>query len=77
VIIGSHVIIYSRDADADRAVIRDILTLAHVDVGQGWLIFGLPPSKFAIHPTERAQEHEFYLMCEDVHAFISRFKAAV
>ncbi len=49
---GAHVIIYSTDADADRAFFRDVLGLSHVDVGDGWLIFGLPPSEVAVHPTE-------------------------
>jgi catechol 2,3-dioxygenase-like lactoylglutathione lyase family enzyme len=47
---GAHVIIYSTDAEADRAFFRDILGLSHVDVGDGWLIFGLPPSEVAVHP---------------------------
>jgi len=51
-IVGSHVIIYSRDDAADRAFLRDVLKLPYVDVGGGWLIFGLPPSEVAIHPTE-------------------------
>lgn len=69
-IVGSHVIVYSRDAAADRAVFRDVLKFAHVDAGGGWLIFGLPPSEIAFHPTDNEQNHEFYLMCEDVQAFI-------
>lgn len=70
---GAHVIIYSKDADADRAFLRDILQLTHVDVGGGWLIFGLPPSEVAVHPSERGGSHELYLMCDDV----ERFRAAM
>lgn len=73
-IIGSHVVIYSRNADADRALFRDILKLTHVDVGHGWLIFGLPPSEVAVHPAEGADGHEFYLMCKDVQSFIQAMK---
>jgi hypothetical protein len=69
-IVGSHVIVYSRDAAADRAVFRDVLKFSHVDAGGGWLIFGLPPSEIAFHPGDDGQNHEFYLMCEDVQAFI-------
>src|SRR5580693_4466841 len=73
-IVGSHVIIYSRDQAADRAFLRDVLKLPHVDVGGGWLIFGLPPSEVAIHPTEGVTSHEFYLMCKDVGAFIEAMR---
>jgi hypothetical protein len=69
-IIGAHVVIYSRDNAADRGFLRDVLKLPHVDAGGGWLIFGLPPSEIAFHPTEGATSHEFYLMCQDVRAFI-------
>jgi hypothetical protein len=68
-IVGSHVIVYSRDAEADRALFRDVLNFTHVDAGGGWLIFGLPPSEVAFHPTDDEPGHEFYLMCEDVQAF--------
>ena len=60
-IIGAHSIIYSSDADADRAFLRDVLRFPHVDVGEGWLIFGLPPSEVAIHPGTEDDGHEFYL----------------
>src|SRR5215471_18451428 len=69
-ITGAHSIIYSAKADADRAFFRDILGLDHVDVGGGWLIFGLPPAEVAIHPSEENDVHEFYLMCDDVEAFL-------
>jgi hypothetical protein len=68
-IVGSHVVIYSRDDAADRAFLRDVLKLPYVDAGGGWLIFGLPPSEIAFHPAEGATSHEFYLMCQDVQAF--------
>jgi hypothetical protein len=59
-------IIYSTQPDADRALLRDILRLTNVDVGGGWLIFGLPPAELAVHPSEKTDLHEFYLMCDDV-----------
>jgi hypothetical protein len=71
-IIGAHSIIYSTSPDADRAFLRDVFKLAHVDVGGGWLIFGLPPSEVAVHPSEKNDVHEFYLMCDDVEAFIAQ-----
>ena len=70
---GSHVILYSTNPDADRAFFRDVLGLPHVDAGQGWLIFALPPSEVAVHPAEGSERHELYLMCRD----IARFRAAV
>jgi hypothetical protein len=69
-IIGAHSILYSKDPDADRAVLRDVLKLPHVDVGGGWLIFGLPPAEVAVHPSDENDVHEFYLMCDDVETFI-------
>jgi hypothetical protein len=73
-IVGAHAIIYSRDAEADRACLRDVLNLSHVDVGDGWLIFGLPPAEVAVHPAESNDVHEFYFMCDDVEAFVTELK---
>ena len=70
-IVGAHSILYSTDAEADRAFLRDVLRLPHVDVGEGWLIFGLPPAEVAVHPSEENDVHEFYLMCDDVEAFVA------
>jgi hypothetical protein len=68
---GAHVIIQSRNADADRAFFRDVLKYASVDAGQGWLIFALPPAEFAVHPSDANNAHELFLMCDDVHAFVA------
>ena len=73
-IIGGHSIIYSKDPEADRAFLRDVLRLSNVDVGGGWLIFGLPPAEVAVHPSEKNNVHEFYLMTDDVEAFIAEMK---
>ncbi|HMJ04745.1 MAG TPA: hypothetical protein VK474_00685 [Chthoniobacterales bacterium] len=70
-ITGAHSIIYSKNAEADRAFLRDVLKLTSVDVGRGWLIFGLPPAEVAVHPGEKNAVHEFYLMCDDVEAFVA------
>lgn len=67
-IIGAHVIVYSRDADADRAFLADVLGFPWVDAGRGWLIFALPPAELAAHPTDGDASAELYLMCDDVHA---------
>jgi hypothetical protein len=73
-ITGGHVIIYSTKPDADRAFLRDVLKLTSVDVGGGWLIFGLPPSEVAVHPSKKNNVQEFYLMCDDVEAFVVAMK---
>jgi hypothetical protein len=73
-IIGAHSIIYSRNPEADRDFLRDVLELPNVDVGHGWLIFGLPPSELAVHPSRKNGVHEFYFMCEDVRAFVAAMK---
>jgi hypothetical protein len=70
-IIGAHSIIYSRNPDADRALLRDVLGLPHVDVGGGWLIFGLPPAEVAVHPSDENDVHQLYLMCDDINAFVA------
>ena len=73
-ITGGHSIIYSKQPEADRAFLRDVLRLPNVDVGGGWLIFGLPPAELAVHPSERNDVHQFYLMCDDIEAFVTGMK---
>jgi catechol 2,3-dioxygenase-like lactoylglutathione lyase family enzyme len=75
VITGAHTILYSKDADADRAFLRDVLGLTGVDAGGGWLIFGLPPSEVAVHPSPAGASHELYLLCDDVKAFVADMTA--
>ena len=71
---GAHAILYSTNAEADRAFLRDVLRLEHVDVGGGWLIFALPPAEVAVHPAKQNDRHELYLMCDDVEEFITQMK---
>src|SRR4029077_19662273 len=71
---GAHSIIYSTNPEADRAFLRDVLKLPNVDVGGGWLIFGLPPAEVAMHPSDKNDVNEFYLMCDDVEALIAEMK---
>jgi catechol 2,3-dioxygenase-like lactoylglutathione lyase family enzyme len=70
-IFGAHVILYSKDAAADRAFLRDVLGFASVDAGHGWLIFALPPAEVAVHPAEENERPEFYFLCEDLRAEIA------
>jgi catechol 2,3-dioxygenase-like lactoylglutathione lyase family enzyme len=68
---GAHVVLYSKDAEADRAFFRDVLGFRFVDVGHGWLIFALPPAEAAFHPSEGSGVHELYFMCDDLKAEMS------
>jgi len=75
-ITGAHVLLFSGNADADRAFVRDVLGFRSVDVGHGWLIFALPPSELAVHPADPGAEvsseigASLYLMCPDVNALV-------
>ncbi len=69
-IIGAHAILYSTNPAADRAFFRDVLHLTHVDVGEGWLIFGLPLAEVAIHPADQSGGQELYLLCDEIETFI-------
>ena len=68
---GAHAVIFSRDAEALRAFLRDTLGFPSVDAGGGWLIFALPPAELAAHPTEGDVHHELYLMCDDIEATVA------
>jgi catechol 2,3-dioxygenase-like lactoylglutathione lyase family enzyme len=67
-ITGAHVVLYTKDAEADRAFFRDVLGFRNVDAGHGWLIFALPPAEAAMHPAEQNDRAELYLLCEDLNA---------
>jgi catechol 2,3-dioxygenase-like lactoylglutathione lyase family enzyme len=71
VINGVHAILFSREAEKVRAFLGDVLGLASVDAGHGWLIFALPPAELAVHPTDGESRHELYLMCDDIHATLA------
>jgi hypothetical protein len=72
---GAHIILYSTNAEADRAFFRDVLKYPFADAGHGWLIFALPPAEVAVHPSDANDKHELYLMCDDIHALIDTMKA--
>jgi len=65
---GAHIVVYSKDADADRAFFRDVLRFRFVDAGRGWLIFALPPAEAAFHPADSNTVHELFFMCDDLQA---------
>ena len=68
---GAHMIIYSKDAEEDRAFLRDVLKLPYIDSGDGWLIFALPPSEIAVHPDRASGRQEIYLLCKNVEKFVA------
>jgi catechol 2,3-dioxygenase-like lactoylglutathione lyase family enzyme len=74
-ITGVHAIVFSRDAEALRAFLRDVLELPSVDAGGGWLIFALPPAELAAHPSESGGQHELYLMCDDIETTVAELEA--
>jgi len=65
---GTHVVVYSKNAEADRAFFRDVLRFKSVDAGHGWLVFALPPGEAAFHPADDDAVHELYFMCDDLKA---------
>jgi hypothetical protein len=72
---GAHVLIYTSEPDALRAVFRDVFGWTHVDAGDGWLVFALPPAELAAHPTEHEVSHEVTLMCDDLGATMAELQA--
>jgi catechol 2,3-dioxygenase-like lactoylglutathione lyase family enzyme len=75
VINGSHVVLFSRDPEADRAFFAEVLEQPHVDAGGGWLIFKLPAAELAVHPSDGPAGHELYFMCDDVDATMRDLRA--
>jgi catechol 2,3-dioxygenase-like lactoylglutathione lyase family enzyme len=72
---GAHVIIYSKDAEADRQFFKNVLGFHSVDAGHGWLIFALPPAEVACHPGDENDQHQLYLMCEDLNQIMAALNA--
>jgi catechol 2,3-dioxygenase-like lactoylglutathione lyase family enzyme len=68
---GAHMIVYSNNAEADRAFFSDVLGFKSVDAGHGWLIFALPPAETAFHPSDANGGHELYFMCDDLRSEIA------
>jgi catechol 2,3-dioxygenase-like lactoylglutathione lyase family enzyme len=75
VINGFHALLYSPDPARDRAFLRDLLGFRHVDAGEGWLIFALPPAELGVHPASEPGAPELYLMCDDLAATMRELAA--
>jgi catechol 2,3-dioxygenase-like lactoylglutathione lyase family enzyme len=63
---GAHVIVCTKDPEADRAFFRDVLGFHSVDAGHGWLIFALPPSEPTFHPSEKNGPHKLFFLCDNL-----------
>jgi predicted enzyme related to lactoylglutathione lyase len=79
-ITGAHILLYTSEAEKLRATLRDVFGWKHVDAGDGWLIFALPPTELGVHPAEGPSyesgvRHQFTLMCDDIHATIRELRA--
>ena len=79
-IIGTHMLVYTSEPEAVRAIFRDVFGWAHVDDGQGWLIFALPPAEIGVHPAEgpsydAGNRHQISLMCDDITTTVAELRA--
>ena len=79
-IIGTHALLYTSEPEAVRAILRDVFGFAHVDAGQGWLIFALPPAELGVHPGEgptfdAGVRHQLSLMCDDIVSTVAELRA--
>jgi catechol 2,3-dioxygenase-like lactoylglutathione lyase family enzyme len=72
-ITGAHTIIFTKNADAVRSFVKDVLEFPSVDAGDGWLI-ALPAAELAVHPADDDGHHELYLMCDDIHATVAELE---
>ena len=72
---GAHVVIYTKNPEADRAFFRDVLQFPLVDAGQGWLIFAMPQLEAAFHDSKKNDQHELFLMCDDIAATLKELKS--
>jgi predicted enzyme related to lactoylglutathione lyase len=79
-VVGAHVLLYSPEPEALRAMLREAFGWKHVDAGEGWLIFALPPAELGVHPAEgptyeSGVRHQFSLMCDDIEATVRELRA--
>jgi hypothetical protein len=74
-ITGAHVLLFSREAEALRATLRDSLGWDFVEAHPGWLIFALPPAELGVHPSEGDAGHELWLICDDLDATVAELRA--
>jgi|SRR5580692_1285133 hypothetical protein len=73
---GAHMVIYSKNAEADKAFLKNVLKFTYVDAHEGWLIFKLPPAEAAVHPSDENDKHELYLMTDNLESEIAALEKA-
>ena len=74
-IVGTHLLIYTPEAEAARSVLADVFGFENVDTGDGWLIFRLPPAELGVHPSEGSAGHSISLMCDDIRSTVAELGA--
>jgi hypothetical protein len=79
-VIGAHMLLYTPEPDALRSALRDVFGLTHVDAGEGWLIFRLPPSELGVHPAEgptyeAGTRHMVSFMCDNITRTVEELRA--
>jgi hypothetical protein len=72
---GAHFLLYTPEAEKLRATLRDVFGWSHVDAGEGWLIFALPPAELGVHPSDGSTHHELSLICDDVRETMAELAA--
>jgi hypothetical protein len=73
-ITGAHVLVYTPEAEALRETLRDVLGWPHVDAGDGWLIFRLPPAELGVHPSDGETRHELSVICDDIRTTVAELR---
>jgi hypothetical protein len=71
---GVHTLIYTSEPEAVRAIFRDVFGWEHVDAGDGWLIFKLPPAELGVHPAKPLHSRDLSLMCDDLEATMAELR---
>ena len=79
-ITGTHMLLYTSEAEQLRATLRDTFGFKHVDAGGGWLIFRLPPSEIGVHPAEgpsweAGTRHLISFMCDNINGTIAELQS--
>ena len=79
-IVGTHMLLYSSEPEALRAMLRDVFGFSSVDAGGGWLIFSLPPAELGVHPSEgptydSGVRHQVAFMCDDIHKTVADLRS--
>ena len=73
-ITGAHVLLFSTEAEALRATLRDVIGWDFVEAHPGWLIFALPPAELGVHPSDGDTSHELWLICDDLAATFAQLR---